>query len=183
MSISSETVYSMIGGCGLLGSCGVGYVCSNTVSLMYEPIIAFTGQYKNSDDFVVPFRNVLANVLGSKIPGSVEHFYVNMALIDKVVHISERAGLKSALFVGTIESTIAFFRSWQSKEGRPWVVDIMEGGLRGSLVGCAASTALSQDKDCRGAQLITGTVVGFVSGMLASFAGSVSGYVVKRLLS
>jgi hypothetical protein len=32
-----------------------------------------------------------------------------------------------------------------------------------------------------GVQVITGTIIGFVSGMLASFAGSVSGYVVRKL--
>ncbi len=183
MTISSEALSAIVGGFGFLGSCGVGYGCSEGVRRMFEPILKVTNQYANTDDFVVPLRQGLSWVFGNKMPDTVQHFYVNMALINKVAHVSERAGLRSALFVGTVESVIAFFRSWQGNSERPWVVDIMEGGLRGSLIGCLASATLRQDKEYSGVQMVTGTVIGFVTGMLASFAGSVSGFVIKKALS
>lgn len=180
MTILTENIPVVVGGSGLLGSFAVGHLCAEGVRRMYEPICAITGQYKNKNDFAVPFRSVVKSVFGSKLPQTVEHFYVNMALIDKVLHISERAGIRSAIVVGSIESAVAFFRSWNGSGDRPWVVDIMEGGLRGSAIGCA-SIFLGRNGENRGVQLITGTIIGFVTGMLASLAGSVSGYVAKTL--
>jgi hypothetical protein len=182
MTISSEIIASIIGGFGFLGSCASGLACSDGVRRMYQPILKVTNEYANTKDFVVPLRQGWVWVFGNKMPDTMEHFYLNMALINKVAHVSERAGLRSALFVGTIESVVAFFRSWQGSNERPWVVDIMEGGLRGSLMGCLASATLRQDKEYSGVQMVTGTVIGFVTGMLASFAGSVSGYIVKKVL-
>lgn len=182
MSLLTENIPLIVGGAGLLGSCGIGKACAEGVRRMFEPVCMITGAYKNTNDFAVPFRSVLRNVLGSKIPETVEHFYVNMAQIDKVLRIAERAGIQSALLVGSIESATAFFRSWKGNGDRPWVVNIMEGGLRGSAIGCA-SIALNRNPDAKGMQVITATIIGFVTGMLGSLAGSVSGYTAKTLFN
>jgi hypothetical protein len=165
---------------GVLGvSYGIGLFCSDRVQRIYAPIILFTGAYKNQNDFIVPFRRFVGTVLGTKIPMSVDHFYVNMAHIDKVIRISQRAGVRAAFWAGFLSAAGSFVLTRKWRESRPLVVDIAEGAILGSAIGCC-SLYFSKDLGSRGVQWITAIGVGFVAGMIASSAGSISGYVTKR---
>ncbi len=161
-------------------SYGVGLLCSDRVHRMYEPITTVTGAYKNQNDFVVPFRQVIGSVLGSRIPSTVDHFYLNMAHINKVMCISENIGMQSAFWVGFLGTAGNFLLSWKWRESRPLVVDIMEGAILGAAIGCIP-VAFSKNLDSRGVQWITGIGVGFVTGMLGSCVASVSAYVAKKV--
>ncbi len=179
-----------------LGSCGVGNLCAGGVGEMYRPLIDSIGQWgkefretgqvaiamANGASAVEPTSAMAQFVTGQAqtfAAGSVQ-FSLFATQMEKIVQVSQKAGMYSAALVGCIETARSFAQSWQNKQSKPLVLDMMEGGVQGSLIGLGAG-ALIPNEGFKSVQMMTGAGVGFATGMIGAFVGNMAGRLVKRV--
>ena len=96
------------------------------------------------------------------------------------LEIARNTGSQSATQVAGIEMGISFVESLGRKEGRPIVVNLLQGSLRGSIVG-AGLAARGENTDSNAIRIATGAGVGFIAGGVAAVAGSTIGCMAKNV--
>lgn len=159
---------------GVVGSYLVGESFSKTTGSMYAPMLDFAKQYVGGTKFdIIRFDVALLGEVKKEMKFTSEHVSAVMTTAIQILKISERIGVSCAFWVGGMETGVNFFRSL--KGNRPVVVDILEGGIRGSLIGLGISM-LHREPDYRGMQIATGIATGYVIGMIGAFVGSAAGH-------
>lgn len=166
-----DKIELLIGALGTAGTFAVAEAISKGARSVYTPLIHFAEQYVTGTRFDMAF---LGSVRKEMIITS-EHVAEVASQAIKILQISQNIAISSAFWVGAIETGVNFFRSWKGQGNRPFVVDILEGGIRGSLVGFAISLQKRQS-EYHGMQIATGIAIGYTIGMIGAFIGSVGGY-------
>jgi hypothetical protein len=179
MAVSVEKKDLVVAGAGTIGSYGVGVTCQFGVSKLYQPLVTcthlFQDQCADASQGVIGGADIYTILLGHRQTSSFAD------QIEKVVHVSREAGVRSAFWAGTVETGVNFFRSWKSKESRPLVVDMIEGGMRGSVIGMVTG-ACGSNEGPKAVQIFTGAGIGCAAGMVGACFGNLSGYFAKRFL-
>lgn len=170
---NTEIAVGVIGG---VGAYGLAQFFGDGIASAYLPLMDFVKRGGQSNSFEIKF-----SLLGAV--GDVSH--KNLPLLAneayKVLQVSQSIGVRTGFWVAASETALNFYRGWLGKGERPFAVDIVEGGLRGSLVGLAIGI-ISNNPESRGVQFATGAGVGFVVGIMSAFAGSIAGAITHGLV-
>lgn len=164
---------------GAFVSYGVGTLCAFGAKEIYVPVVhsidLLKGQCAQASQRAVGDAGVFSMLLGHRDTSAL------VDQIEKVVQVSQKVGIRSAFWAGTVETAVNFLRSLKSKESRPLVLDMVEGGMRGSLIGIGTGVC-STNEGPKAVQILTGAGIGFSAGMIGAFFGHLSGYFVKKFI-
>ncbi|HSX13508.1 MAG TPA: hypothetical protein VLE96_03715 [Chlamydiales bacterium] len=166
-----------IGAIGLATAYGIAEMFYKTAKSAYEPLIEAVSGYLEGKTV-----NFHTTYFSHELKVWSQDVSFDLSQVVKILKISENIAIASAFYVSFIETSLNFFRAWKGQGNRPFVVDIMEGGIRGSIVGLAVSFFKSEE-DYRGVQIATGLVIGYTVGMMGAFIGSLGGYITHALLN
>lgn len=166
---------------GVVGSFLAAESFRQTSSSIYAPMLDFAKQYVNGTRFdIIRFDVALLGEVKKEMKFTSDHVSAVMTTAIQILNISEQVGVSCAFWVGGIETGVNFFRSLHGN--RPVVVDILEGGIRGSLLGLFI-TLLHREPEYRGIQIATGVATGYVIGMMGAFLGSAGGHLTHAIHS
>jgi hypothetical protein len=164
-----------VGTLGLFGAYGIGELFYKTAKSAYEPLIEAANGYIAGKTV-----NFQTTYFSHKMKVWSQDVSFDFSQVIRILSLSQQIAESSAFYVSAIETSLNFFRAWKGQGNRPFVVDIMEGGIRGSIIGLAVSF-FKQDRDYRGVQLASGILVGYAVGMMGAFIGSVGGCIIHAL--
>ncbi len=170
---STDIAVGVVGGVGTLG---LSQLFSEGVASAYQPLMDFIQRIgeNNSCEIKFSFVGAVGEVALKNLPVLAGEAY-------KVIQVSQSIGISTGFWVTAVESSLNFYRGWLGKGERPFAVDIVEGGLRGSAIGLTIGM-LSRNSESRGVQFATGAGVGFVIGMMSAFVGSIAGAITHGLV-
>ena len=176
-----DKIDCVVGGVGVIGSYLLSLEASKCVESAYEPMMSAWGvALQKLKGLVVQWNwralsdTTIFSIQDEEIPELMRR---GLQILDT----SKGVGIQTAFWVTMHESCLNFYRGWLGKGERPFAVDIVEGGLRGSALGLGIGFLSRTPHYSIGVQLSTGAIFGFAIGMLSAFNGSIAGAIAHRL--
>jgi hypothetical protein len=173
----------------------VGSLCAKNVSQIFASALAYLGSIQTEVNglYSVSTNMMLQGAGTTPEKGSAQALVLQMMIIsigsgrvaDRVNRLVQgaeiwgRTGVRSAFWTGGIVTFTSFWLSWKGKEPKDMVVCVLNGGIRGSIVGLGIE-ALGGNQETKALRILGATVVGFVSGLIGSGIGTLAGWGANR---